>query len=194
MQRILRHELNKKTKRTSRPVESGSNGMEKHTTCKMSETSWKSSWKFKTGCSREECFHKMLKRFKPRWFCPPLRHTYIHNWLLQPFSQAYGLASHTTHVVCVNFICEWRDLQFNVDSERQILRNFFMAGLFTFRVFARNLKSPKKYFSYFIFDDWTGIRTQVFAFNKPTHYILDHGGFKEGCANYVANDFFAFII
>ena len=36
--------------------------------------------------------------------------TYIHNWPLQPFSQDYGLASETTHVVCVNFIRVWRDL------------------------------------------------------------------------------------
>ena len=49
-----------------------------------------------------------------------LSHTYTHNWPLQPFSQDYGLASHTTHVVCVNFIRGRRDLQFNVDSERQI--------------------------------------------------------------------------
>ena len=61
-------------------------------------------------------------------------HTYVHNWSLKPFSQYYGLASHTTHVLCVNFICEWWDIQFNGYSERQIfLRNFFMAGLFTFR-------------------------------------------------------------
>ena len=45
---------------------------------------------------------------------------YIHNWPLQPCSQNYGLASHTTHAVCVNFIREWRNLQFNVDSVRQI--------------------------------------------------------------------------
>ena len=39
------------------------------------------------------------------------------------------LASHITQVGCVNFICEWRDLQFNVDSERQIfLSNFFKAN------------------------------------------------------------------
>ena len=44
-------------------------------------------------------------------------YTYIHNWPLQPFSQDYGLASHTTYVVCVNFIREWRDLQSNFDSE-----------------------------------------------------------------------------
>ena len=48
-----------------------------------------------------------------------------------------------------------------------------MAGLLTLRVFARNLW--KKYFSYFLFDDRPGIRTQAFASNKPTHYILDHG-------------------
>ena len=53
-------------------------------------------------------------------------HTYIYNWSLQP-SQDYDLASHNTHVVCVNFILEWRDLQFNVDSEGE-------------------RKSPKKYF------------------------------------------------
>ena len=42
-----------------------------------------------------------------------------------------GLASHTIHVVRVNFICDWRDLQFNVDSERQIFEKLhFMAVLF----------------------------------------------------------------
>ena len=42
-------------------------------------------------------------------------HAYIHNWLLQPFSQDYGLASHATNAVCVNFIGDWRDLQFKTD-------------------------------------------------------------------------------
>ena len=52
-------------------------------------------------------------------------YTHIHNWPLQPFSQDYGLACHTTHVVCVNFIRVWRDLQFNVDSERQFFEKLF---------------------------------------------------------------------
>ena len=51
-------------------------------------------------------------------------HTYIHNWPLQPFSQDYGLASHTTYIVCV-FIRAWWDLQSNVDSERQIFWETF---------------------------------------------------------------------
>ena len=35
------------------------------------------------------------------------------------------IASHTAHVVCVNFIREWRDLRFNVDSEGQFFEKLF---------------------------------------------------------------------
>ena len=35
------------------------------------------------------------------------------------------------------------------------------------------MKTPEKYFSYLILDDWPGIRSQAFASNKPIHYILD---------------------
>ena len=42
-----------------------------------------------------------------------------------PSVRMIDLVSHTTYVVCVNFIHKWRQLQFKVDSERQIfLRNF----------------------------------------------------------------------
>ena len=43
---------------------------------------------------------------------------HIHNWALQPFIQDYDLASHTSYSVCVNFIHDWRELQFKIDSER----------------------------------------------------------------------------
>ena len=59
----------------------------------------------------------------------------------------------------------------------RFLRNFFMAGLFTLRVFARNLlrgSRRRNIFHIFIFDDWPEVRTQAFASNKSTHYILDH--------------------
>ena len=62
---------------------------------------------------------------------------YIHNWPLQPFSQDYGLASHTTYVVCVNLIHEWQDLQFNIDSERQIFFKNFFHGRF---IYVNNIK------------------------------------------------------
>ena len=107
-------------------------------------------------------------------------HIYIHNWPLQPFTQDYGLASYTTHVACVNFIREWRDLQFNVDSERQIFEKLFLGRFIYSQSFCQKSdekKSSKKYFSYFIFDDWPGTQTHTFASNKPTHNILDHGDF-----------------
>ena len=65
--------------------------------------------------------------------------TYIHNWPLQHFSQNYGLASNTTHVVWVNFIHKWRNLQLKVDSEWQNFEKLFMAISLTLRDFARNL-------------------------------------------------------
>ena len=82
------------------------------------------------------------------------KHTYIHNWPLQPFSQDYGLASHTTHVVCVNFIRERRDLQFNVDSERQFFEKLFHGSFIYSQSFCQKSaerKSPKKYFFIFHF-------------------------------------------
>ena len=80
-------------------------------------------------------------------------HTYIHNWPLQPFSQDYGLASQPTHVVFVNFVREWRDLQFNVDFERQIFEKLFHGRFIYSQSFCQKSaerKSPKKYFSYFV--------------------------------------------
>ena len=63
----------------------------------------------------------MVKTLKPKPNHPHgsvQKITYIHNWPLQPFSQDCGVASHNTHVVCVNFIHDWRDLQFTVDFGR----------------------------------------------------------------------------
>ena len=45
--------------------------------------------------------------------------------------QDYGLTSHTTHIICVNFIREWGDLHFNPALSRY--------DYFTLTVFARNL-------------------------------------------------------
>ena len=64
---------------------------------------------------------------------------YRHNWSLQLFSEEYDLASDTNYVACFNFINNWRDLQFKVDFEWQIIEKLFMAILFALGVFARNL-------------------------------------------------------
>ena len=108
------------------------------------------------------------------------RHTDIHNWPLQSFSQDYGLASHTTHAVNVNFIRERRELQFNVDSEQQIFWDTFHGNFIYSQSFCQKSargSRRRNIFLYFIFDDWPGVRTQAFASNKPTHYVLDHGDF-----------------
>ena len=49
-----------------------------------------------------------------------------------PSVRIIDLVSHTTYVVCVNFIHKWRDLQFKVDSERQIFWETFHGKLKTF--------------------------------------------------------------
>ena len=74
-----------------------------------------------------------------------LRHmvnTYIHTYIIGYYNPSVWiiyLASHTTYVVYVIFIRKCRDLQFKVDSERQIFDKLFITILFTLTVFARNL-------------------------------------------------------
>ena len=58
-------------------------------------------------------------------------HTYMHTSLAITTLKS-GLRpsfSHTTRVMCVNFIRELRGVQFNVDYERQIFEKLFMAIL-----------------------------------------------------------------
>ena len=53
---------------------------------------------------------------------------YIHTYIIghyNPSVRIIDLVSHTTYVVCVNFIHKLRDLQFKVDSERQIFWETF---------------------------------------------------------------------
>ena len=40
------------------------------------------------------------------------------SFTLRVFARNPSLTSHTTHVVCINFIHKWRDLQFNVVAEQ----------------------------------------------------------------------------
>ena len=95
-----------------------------------------------------------------------LYNRYIHAYIIWPLQpSSYSLASDTTHFVWVNFVREWRNLQFNVDSERQIFEKLFH-GRF---IHSQNLcqkygetKSPKKYFPFiFCFVAWVGIRTHA---------------------------------
>ena len=100
-------------------------------------------------------------------------HTYIHNWSLQPSVRNIDLVSHTAYVVCVNFVHKWRDLQFKVDSERQIFWETFSLQVFIYSQSvcpkSAKKKSPKKYFSYFVIMSGLGLDPRLFV------YLLDHG-------------------
>ena len=59
------------------------------------------------------CIQKVIEAVQHNW-------TYI-TYIIghyNPSVRIIDLVSHTTNVVCVNFIHKWRDLQFKVDSER----------------------------------------------------------------------------
>ena len=78
-----------------------------------------------------------------------------------PSVRTIVLVSHTTYVVCANFIHKWPDLRFKVDSERQtFLRKFSWQFLFYSQSFCQKSaerKSPKKYFLYFILMSGLGL-------------------------------------
>ena len=65
-------------------------------------------------------------------------HTYIYNWSLRPLSQNYWPSSHTTFIACVNFIHVGTYSLKSTPNDR-FFEKLFMAILFTFRAFARNL-------------------------------------------------------
>ena len=98
-------------------------------------------------------FYFINKNIRYLVFSLSAKITYIHKWPLQPFSQNYGLALHT-HIVCVNFIREWRDLQFNIQSERQIFEILCHGIVIYSQSFSQ--KSAEKnrqrniFFSYFV--------------------------------------------
>ena len=81
--------------------------------------------------------------------------------------------------MCVIFIHERQDLQFKVGSELQIFEKLFMAILFSFRVFTRNLLSGCHQ-EIFLFWYLTWSLNRGFKSNKPTHYLIDYGDFKYG--------------
>ena len=72
-----------------------------------------------------------------------LINTYIHTYIIghyNPSVRIIDLVSHTTFIVCVNFIHKWRDLQFKVDPYDRFFWETFHGNFIYFsRVFARNL-------------------------------------------------------
>ena len=106
---------------------------------------------------------------------------YIHTYIIghyNPSVRIIDLVSHTTYVVCVNFVHKWRHLQFKVDFERQIfLRNFSWQFYLLSEFFARNLLRGNRWRNTFCILFWCLAcgSNPGFTCNKPTHHLLDYG-------------------
>ena len=98
-------------------------------------------WKLWTACKVERI--TLL-------YCSTMLIVHIIHWPLQSFSQNCGLASHTTYVVCFNFIREWRTYSLTSTLNVFIFCEKFFHGRFvysqSFCQTSAERKSPKKYF------------------------------------------------
>ena len=102
-------------------------------------------------------------------------HTYIIGHY-NPSVKIIDLISHTICVVCVNFIHIRRDLQFKVDTERQIFCETFHGSFNLLSEFLPEIcweEIAKKILFVFYFDVCLGSPTLA-----PTHYLLNYGDFK----------------
>ena len=82
-----------------------------------------------------------------------------------PSVRIIDLVSHTTYVVCVNFIHKCRDLQFKVDYERQIFWETFHGNFYLLSKFLSEIcweEIAEEILFVFRFDVWPGTRTLAF--------------------------------
>ena len=94
----------------------------------------------------------------------------IHTYIIGHYNSSVwiiDLVSHLAYVVCVNFfIHKWQDLQFKVDSERQIFWETFHGNFISFAEFLPEIcwdEIAEEIFFVFRFDVWPGTRTLAFG-------------------------------
>ena len=110
---------------------------------------------------------------------------YIYTYIIghyNPSDRIIDLVSHTTYVVCVILYISGENYSFKVDSEQQIYwETFSWPGDFTFRVFARNLLRGNRRRYTFRILLWCLVwgSNTGFSKNKPTHYLLHYGDYKD---------------
>ena len=117
--------------------------------------------------------------------------TDIHTiWSLQPFSQDYELASHTTYVVCINFIHKWRDLQFKSRLRKTDFWEAFHGSCIYSQSFCRKTAAGKEVveeiFSYFCFDVWPGVWTRAIWLisQQTTYFTTTSNSIKFNCRSF----------
>ena len=86
----------------------------------------------------------------------------MHNWSIQPFCQDYDLASYTMLFALILYM-SGETYSLTPTSNDKFFKKFFMAALFTLKVFVRNLRrgSRRRNFFIFLFDVWPGFRTRA---------------------------------
>ena len=86
------------------------------------------------------------------------------------------LVSHTTYVVCVNFIRKWRDLQLKSTPNDRFYEKLVIAVLIYSQSFCQKsaVEIAEKILFVFCFDVWPGGLNLGFTSNKSTHYLLDY--------------------
>ena len=104
-----------------------------------------------------------FRRF-PFWLRAYFMNSYIHTYIIGHYNPSVRITAELLTPLmlrALNFIREWRDLQFNIDSERQIFEKLFHGRfIFTLKVLLkiRWEEVAEEIFFYFIFDDWPGMR------------------------------------
>ena len=107
----------------------------------------------------------------------------LKKWSCQIFIWHAVLILFSLEQVFVNFIREWRDLQFNVDSERQIFETGRLIYSQNFCQKSAERKSPRKYFFHIPFWCLTLDTNSRFISKKPKHYLLDYDDFIHNLNN-----------
>ena len=80
-------------------------------------------------------------------------------------------------MLCALIFIHDDDLQFKVDSERQIFKKLFMTVFIYSQNFCQKYverKSPKIQSIVFRFDVWPGAQSLALRLITPTHYLLDY--------------------
>ena len=119
-------------------------------------------------------------------YCWSLVFIYTHTYMIDHYNHTVrfiDLVSHTTYIVCINFIHKWRLLQFIVAAERQIFQKPFMV-VFLLSEFLPEIcweEIAKKILFVICFDSVAWATNPGFTSNKPTHYLLNCGKFIYIC-------------
>ena len=105
-----------------------------------------------------------------------LGNTYIYNWSFQPYSQDFNLFLHTPLLCALNFIHEWRHLQFKVGTFRveAFHGNFIWRSEFLPEIWWKEVDEEIFFHISFNFRCLMWLLNRVFTSNNPIHNLLDH--------------------